>query len=335
MAQRQNGTTNKVQSRNEAAPAASDFNVESLLAENFNVADYLNQTFPPLHISDSSTTASELAALADLSAKTQLLTQQLNAQSSRLSTTLTRLTDEILRSGGRLAYEVEILKGDAATLAESLKDGLEAPIAKIVPSGLSSVNDEGDGEDGVQSRGNDRPEYISNLRMLTLARERLQSVINVFGEAMEWVLPPSEYSTTSSFISVSAPESEASNKDLEEKGQAYAKRARDEITALAEAAEDVDGLEAAYARVEALHDLAQLWKGTTEEKPRVKFVDSLTKIVEDREIELEEQQQPKEEAEDKLEENKRSRSQSVRQKSDMRYGFLENFQRMKEGFYLE
>ena len=42
------------------------------------------------------------------------------------------------------------------------------------------------------------------------------------------------------------------------------------------------GLEAAAERVEDYKQLAMLWKGTGEEKARLKFVDSLIKLVEDR-----------------------------------------------------
>src|SRR6202012_2923462 len=74
---------------------------------------------------------------ADLSSQTQDLLSQLNAHTTRLSAILTQLTDDILRSGGRLAYQVEVLRGETIGLTETLTDGLKDDITRFVPSGVS------------------------------------------------------------------------------------------------------------------------------------------------------------------------------------------------------
>lgn len=181
-----------------------------------------------------------------------------------------------------------------------------------------------------------QPEFISELRTLAFARERMQSVIEVFGKAMEWVLPPSDYSITSSFISVSAPEPGNTDQSMEEKGRACSKNIQAEIKSLVDVAEDVQGLNPAYARIKELRDLAQVWKGTSEEKARTKFVDSLQKVVEDKENALHRhgrQQGTEKQVRDNS--AKRLSNQSTRQSTEAKYGFLGNLQRMRDGLYLE
>jgi hypothetical protein len=48
-----------------------------------------------------------------------------------------------------------------------------------------------------------------------------------------------------------------------------------------------EGYDAALARIGALRDLVQVWRGTAEEKARVRFVEGLIKFAEDRLRELE------------------------------------------------
>ena len=333
---------------------SSDFSTDAFLDDSFNAADYLNCNLPPLQISDvssSSSTTSELAALAEVSAKTQALVLQLNAQSSRISSSLTKVTDEIIRSGGRLAYEVENLKGDAAGLTEVLHKDLKEPIGKIIPGGLASKEAEKDvkisavgknergGKEGIAENAKvagSQLEFISELSTLAFVRERIQSVIEVFGKAMEWVLPPSEYSITSSIISVSAPEPGNTDQSMEEKGRAYSKKIQSEIKSLVDVAEDVQGLKSAYARVEELRELGQVWKGTSEERARVKFVDSLQKVVEDKENMLQRRgRQRRVDKQVRDDSTKRSSSQTMRQTTETKYGFLGNLQRMRDGLYLE
>ncbi|EDN05835.1 predicted protein [Histoplasma mississippiense (nom. inval.)] len=320
----------------------------------FDPVEYLNNILPPFSFSlsssqtttaitptaipkaaDASTTtttssSSSTVSLAALSAQTQSLVSQLSAQNVRLSNTLTQLTDEILRGGGRLAYEVEVLRGEVVGLTDALGEGLVDDIGRFVPGGkildihAPAETDTG-AEAGTETQAKpgdladnatksqsqfqtrteddqkqpqpqpavDEPVYLTQLRTLTNVRARLEQVIHTFGEAMEWPLAPSEISVASSFISVSAPEPGAGDQhSREEKGKEVARKLREEIMELLNKDNatgtttdqdiDIDGVEAASRRVEALRELAGVWKGTAEEKARMKFVDGLAKMVEER-----------------------------------------------------
>ncbi|KAM7200946.1 hypothetical protein V8F33_003612 [Rhypophila sp. PSN 637] len=293
----------------------------------FDPAAYLNATLPPLQTSPASRTVSQNAAapttaaipLSDLSLQAQSLLSQLNAHTTRLTTTMTQLTDEILRSGSRLAYEVELLRGETLSLAEALTEGLQDDVVKFVPEGLQDRMVDSKATTAIESQGamsshqrrlsvaapsspdpvtaagpvssepvapND-PSYISQLRTLTLVRSRLDSVIKTFGDAMEFVFPPSEMSVSSSFLSVSAPDAGGQNHSTEEKGQQVLKSLREEISAkLNQSLDPIKGIEEAAKRVEQLKELNLVWKGTAEEKGRAKFIESLARMVEDKHKEL-------------------------------------------------
>lgn len=262
--------------------------------------------------------------LADVSIQAQTVLSQLNAHTTRLTNTLTELTNDILRSGGRLAYEVELLRGETLGLAETLSEGLDDEIAKFVPGGVkesiagprttASTSVDSHGAVSYQRRLSvapplattaaaaedtaappataetappDEPPYISQLRTLTLVRSRLDSVIKTFGDAMEFVFPPSEVSVGSSFLSVSAPDAGGENHSTEEKGQQVLQSLREEISRLLNNTSDpIKGIEGAAHRIEQLKELATVWKGTAEEKGRTKFIESLAKMVEDKHREL-------------------------------------------------
>ncbi|KAF2480139.1 hypothetical protein BDY17DRAFT_255860 [Neohortaea acidophila] len=269
----------------------ADGNLEPFLQPDFDAADYLNSTLPTLSVSSSfrSTQNARAVQLPELSTQLQTLLSQLNAQTSRLSNSLTQLTDEIVRSGGRLAYEVEVLKGEAIGLTDVLETSLEEDIG-VLTTGTTAEGDtvkasEGEtaeaGHGEVQSADHE-PEYLGQLRTLASVRSRLDQVIKVFGEAMQWPIAPSEVSVASSLISVSAPSAGEDVQSREEKGKAYAEKVRGEISDLIGSGNDAADLEAAAARVEELRRLAEVWKGTSEEKARTKFVESLQKLVEDK-----------------------------------------------------
>lgn len=249
--------------------------------------------------------------LAELSAEAQTTLSQLNAHTTRLTNTLTQLTDDILRSGGRLAYEVELLRGETLSLAESLTDGLHDDIEKFVPGGLQDTSShtrsstsvlegheskrrlstlppiEAPVDGAPETVAPTEPSYITQLRTLTLVRSRLDSVIKTFGDAMEFVFPPSELSVSSSFLSVSAPEPGAEMHSTEEKGQQVLQKLRDEISQLLNNDSDpIKGIEEAACRIEELKELTLVWKGTAEEKGRSKFIESLARMVEVRHQDL-------------------------------------------------
>ncbi|KAK2777940.1 hypothetical protein FQN53_002008 [Emmonsiellopsis sp. PD_33] len=319
----------------EQTPSHLDPSLSHFANPSFDPVDFLNATLPPLSLSlsqsQSRTSVSppkdQPASLAALSTQTQSLLSQLSAQNARLSNTLTQLADEILRGGGRLAYEVEVLRGETVGLADALRhgdgdgdrDGLAADIGRFVTGGLDieagdipPEQEQGQEQGQEQEKEDDQqqqstteqppnttttehpppppsdPLYISQLRTLSLVRSRLEDVIQTFGDAMEWPLAPSELSITSSFISVSAPEPGPENHSGEEKGREVAKKLRAEIIELLGSG-DVDG---AARRVEKLRELAGVWRGTAEEKARGKFVEGLARLVEERKREEERRGSP-------------------------------------------
>lgn len=295
-------------------PASShvvDAALQPFLATRFDPIDHLNATLPSLTLTSTQLHALRQppsVSLSEASTQAQTLLSQLSAQTSRLSEILTQLTNEILRSGGRLAYEVEVLRGESTGLTEALTDWLRDDISRFAPNGLTAVlGDSNNGQDGEawsrrhsspsmverapegqigqpeETEENIDPPYIIQLRTLTLVRSRLESVINTFGQAMEWTLCPSELTIASSFISVSAPEPGLDSHGREQKGKEVAKKLRDEIlNALVSNGDGQSGIIAATKRVEELRDLATIWKGTAEEKARIKFVEGLARMVEDR-----------------------------------------------------
>lgn len=285
----------------------SDPFLRDFLSPNFDPASYLNSKLPALatkSASGASLTASGAVPLTELSKQANTLLSQVNAQTTRLLDTLTLLTDDILRSGSRLAYEVELLRGETLNLSEALNETLKEDIAVFIPGGLESaenkkaaLNDGGEAAKGIagdlsiptsqlENMSLD-PLPVQQLKTLTLVRSRIETVIKTFGDAMDFSFPPSEVSVSSSFLSVSAPEPGADDQNSEEKGKAKLQKLRDEITELLQKSEDpVTGIETAANRIEDLKAISQVWKDTAEEKGRQRFIDSLAKMVEERHKEL-------------------------------------------------
>lgn len=272
----------------------ADSSVQPFLQPDFDPVDYLNSTLPPLSLSSTAQRAGRAVALPELSSQLQTLLAQWNAQTTRLSNTLTQLTDEIIRSGSRLAYEVEVLRGETLGLTDTFETGLKKELELFVPG--KSVEDEkitppgaNEHETGnIEARKDAgeapdksiEPEFLEKLRQLATVRERLDAVVKTFGSAMQWPLAPSETSLTSSLISVSGPESSDDTRTREEKGKEYAEKLRNEINDLL--AIGAEGLDAANARVDEMRGLAEIFKGTAEEKARLRFVESLQKTVDDK-----------------------------------------------------
>ncbi|KAK8078444.1 hypothetical protein PG996_004614 [Apiospora saccharicola] len=282
------------------SPHVSDPFLQSFLSPSFDPASYLNASLPPLqaHVSSVSSSPEGAVPLSELSSQAQTLLSQLNVQTTRLTNTLTQLTDDILRSGSRLAYEVELLRGETLSLSEALSDGLQEDVAKFVPNGLQgqleskkSATDEGvprtpapttPAPTDATSKNvtMEDPEYISQLQTLALVRSRLDSVIKTFGDAMEFVFPHLSFLL------------HAGGRDhsTEEKGQQVLKQFKEDIITLLSTSKDpVAGIEKAAQRIEELKELLVVWNGTAEEKGRTKFIDTLAKLVEDRHKELLEQ----------------------------------------------
>jgi hypothetical protein len=256
------------------------------------------------------------------------------------------LTDDILRSGARLAYEVEVLRGETIGLTDVLQDGVEDDISKFLPGGLSLDAELPDTEardstitaDAPQDAQHQpptastatvedtTPEYISDLRTLTTVRTRLENVIKVFGEAMHWTVPPSDISLGSSLISVSAPEPGSDNASREQKSKEFAAALRSEIADLI-TGDPEQGPAKAQARIQALRDLALVWKGTAEEKARAKFVESLVKLAEDKQRELEKEKERSKARGGRSANNTKPQQAPVKEQG--RGGFLENLGRIR------
>ncbi|KAK8086188.1 hypothetical protein PG994_001162 [Apiospora phragmitis] len=272
------------------SPHVSDSFLQSFLSPSFDPASYLNASLPPLqaHVSSVSSSPEGAVPLSELSSQAQTLLSQLNAQTTRLTNTLTQLTDDILRSGSRLAYEVELLRGETLSLSEALSDGLQDDVTKFVPNGLQGQleSKKSTTDDAVQHRSSvvgtpaptdtrpksatmEDPEYISQLQTLTLVRSRLDSVIKTFGDAMEFVFPHPSFLLQAG----------GHDHSTEEKGQQVLKQFKEDIITLLSTSKDpVAGIEKAAQRIEELKELLVVWNGTAEEKGRTKFIDTLAKL---------------------------------------------------------
>lgn len=292
----------------------SDDFLQDFLNPGFDPISYINANLPPLAQKSPVPTSNANAnvnanavPLAELATQSQTLLTQLDAHTTRLSDTLTQMTDDILRSGSRMSYAVEMMRGEALSLEELLFEKLAEEIKLFVPGGLKKegeAKEEGERrrdslvEDGKESEAKaaskaeagaegKEPDSIKQLRTLTLVRQRLDSVIKTFGDAMEFTFPPSEVSVSSGFLSVSAPEPGSELQSSEERGQQVLKKLREEISTLLDNKDDaVSGIEKAAERIEQLKQLTTVWTGTAEEKGRTKFIESLAKMVEDRHREL-------------------------------------------------
>lgn len=287
-------------------PHLTDSNLRPFLSPTFSPIDYLNATLP------SSLTVKQQqgpSSLSNIASQTQSHISTINAQTTRLSTTLTDLTDDILRTSSRLAYEVELLRGEALTLADSLspRGDLHDSIVKFVPDGLVNVQKPAispsapshpiwgsqeqappedrttqfqDQSQAPQPNSTQEPEALPHLRTLLHVRAQLQTVIQRFNLALSFPFPPSLLtSTTSSLISVNPPKPDP---DLERKGQNALSRLRQEVMdLLADAEGRGGGVERAKSRVQELREICMIWKGTGEEKARLKWVDGLEDMVDD------------------------------------------------------
>ena len=317
--------------------------LQPFLQSQFDPADYLNATLPSLTFSNPT---KDRITLADLSTQTQTLISQLNVQTSRLTNTLNQLTDDILRSGSRLAYQVEMLRAETAGLTDALNTSLQPDIVLFAPQTLQRSTkldkDDTPPEQATVSTPSQpiEPDYISKLRTLVMVRQRLDSVIKVFGEAMAWPIAPSDL-VTSSFISVSAPSAGGpeETRDREEKAKEHAQKMREEITQLLQSAVSAEeGITAAIKRVDELRDLAVIWKGTAEEKARARQIDSLEKIIEDEQKALARKADAKKRTASPVAVDYRHNSPSEATRASNQgsgYGFMNNLRRIKDEIYLD
>jgi hypothetical protein len=317
--------------------------LQPFLQAQFDPADYLNATLPSLTFTNPT---KDRVSLADLSTQTQALISQLNVQTSRLTNTLNQLTDDILRSGSRLAYQVEMLRGETAGLTDALNTSLQPKIALFAPqTPQQSTQPEPDDIPPEQAAASTpaqsiEPDYISKLRTLVMVRQRLDSVIKVFGEAMAWPIAPSDL-TSSSFISVSAPSAGGpeETRNREEKAKEHAQKLREEITQTLQGAVSAEeGITAAIKRIDELRDLASVWKGTAEEKARARQIDGLEKIVEDEQKALARRADAKKRTASPAAVDYRYNGAAEPTRTNNQgsgYGFMNNLRRIKDEIYLD
>jgi hypothetical protein len=322
----------------------ADDDIRAFLQDDFDSAEYLNNALPSLSTSSTRSTSytpsGKPVPLQELSSQLQTLLNQLNVQTSRLSNALTHLTDEILRSGGRLAYEVEVLRGETFALTDSLDNGLKKDIEVFtgpadVPKDDAEEQGEAKTDRALVNGAQPEPEYLTQLRTLTSVRSKLDSVIKIFGEAMQWPLAPSDLSLASSLISVSAPDASDDARSREEKGKAYVEKLRQEINDLLGNSNDPSGVESALDRIEELRHVAEVWKGTAEERARLKVIDGLQKPVEERAKALAQIGRKPAPSPSRGMDYRYGNMDSSRLPNESGYGFLQNLRNLKNDVYLE
>ncbi|PNS15125.1 hypothetical protein CAC42_2354 [Sphaceloma murrayae] len=312
---------------NSGQSRTGDEALQPFVQSTFDPAEYLNATLPPLSLNSGSRSDTTRVSLADLSTKTQVVLSQLNAQTSRLSANLNQLTDEIIRSGSRLAYEVEILRGETNGLSEVLLDKLQGDIAVFDSHSRAKDDNQDDSSSG-------EPEDIKQLRILTSVRNRLDTVIKVFGDAMEWPVAPSELS--SSLISVTAPNiTPEEQRSREEKGKEVAEKLRENIASLLESGRTPEeGILAANGRINDLRRLALVWKGTAEERYRTRFIDGLAKLVEDEQRKLAKRSEGRRQVSTSVSTGPRVLEQS-KNPNETGYGFMSSLRKIRGDIYIE
>ncbi|KAI5797781.1 hypothetical protein EDC01DRAFT_721700 [Geopyxis carbonaria] len=261
-------------------PHLSDPALAPFLLSTFTPASYLNSVLPPLlppavlsppssSSSSSSTPSSSTppsssssrpsaVPLAPLSSQTTTLLSTLDVHTQRLLTTLQTLTEEILRISPRLGYEVDLLRSDVGALGEELST-LAGPVRE---SGSA-------------------PESLARLQMLARVRERVEEVVRVFGDAMDWSLdePTNATSTSTSNTTTGSSSATTSTNSATppphsakpSKGQNPA----DEIAYLLASGE----LSAAEQKLAALRQLAAVFNNTVEGPARAAVVAALEERV--------------------------------------------------------
>lgn len=253
-------------------------------------------------------------------------------------------------------YEVELLRGEALSLCESFSQTgeLHSAIAcfksqETEDSAISSVkletnippyqnnvklpdhDVESSQVSPITQLTEDSEPLMADLRTLLRVRALLTQVTRTFSLALSWPMPPSLLSASSALVSVSAPV----DPTLEEKGQAACNQIRQDILALLKEGDKLedgkDGVERAVERVREVRACLGLWKGTGEEKARMRFVDGLEKMVEERtrsKIGAADEKVTSGQA------NEETRS-DVKPMPSRGPGLLRNLQRLREEIYME
>ncbi|RVX73776.1 hypothetical protein B0A52_02666 [Exophiala mesophila] len=330
---------------------ASQFETRLRESQDFDPVSFLNDNLPALNLSSQPQTQAHTQThpqkvgrsthLQNASTGTLNLLSTLNTSNIRSTSELTSLTDDIIRSGNRLAYEVEVLRGDVNglhdLLTEALRDDIDLFVRQV--SADQELDPESETKDAHQgNQASQEPDFMIQLRTLEKVRARLEAVIAIFGEAMKWPVVPSELPGGSNLISVSAPELGIQSTEEDDKAREALRNIRSEITELLNSGPDSHaGLEAATRRVEEYRQIALLWKGTGEEKVRTKFVDTLTRLVEDRKRTLQSQKVSRDTKADNAARPSSAMGRITKASSEVTgaAGLFRNLQRLKDDLYLE
>ncbi|KAF2864338.1 hypothetical protein K470DRAFT_253999 [Piedraia hortae CBS 480.64] len=292
---------------------SADPTTAPFLTANFEASTYWNSLLPN---TTKGTGNSINAPLPEISSTLQSTLSQLNAQTVRVSNTLNTQADEIIRSGGRLEYEVDVLRGEVGSL-EEMMGALEGDVGIFLGGKDTSEK----GEQGEQD------ETMARLKQLTTVRARLESVIKLFGDAMAWPLPPP--STNQFLLSVSAPEDTAKQKEGEEKAKVWVEALEREIDEVVDT--PGKGIQVAEERVARLRDLAGVWKGTPEERERLKIAERLEKRVEQKKGSSRQQKESGKSGNHSRPPTKRTTSKTEREG----HGFLQNLRNLTNEFYVD
>jgi len=136
-------------------------------------------------------------------------------------------------------------------------------------------------------------------------------------------------------ISVSAPELGIQSTEEDDKAREVLQQIRTEINDLIGLhADGYVGLQAASQRVEEYRQLAVLWRGTREEKARLKFVDLLIKSLDDKRKALD-VREARTGISDARSGSATGRNGKGATEGGAAAGLLRNLQRFKDDLYLE
>ncbi|EPS45607.1 hypothetical protein H072_423 [Dactylellina haptotyla CBS 200.50] len=270
--------------------------LQPFLSDAFSPTAYLNSTLPPL-----SPPAASLQLLH--STATDLLSS-LDAHLNRLQTTLSTLTDEILRATPRLSYELQVLRSDVISLADTLSSARTRQLTDCLadvsldPAGDQEPNDDrNDNEPKARRKSHPatsttpttpgKPQVLKRLETLALVRRHLQEVRKVFDDAMEWTLTDAQKTgiplptTATSSLGAYIPPSRSPSPSVMDgrkrashsgnNAAAGSDKFTDEISYLL-LNEEVDK---ATQKVEELAKLCDVWKNTSEYDARLRFVENL------------------------------------------------------------
>ena len=231
---------------------------------------------------------------------------------------------------------------------------LGGAIRRFVPGGLSAkVESEDAGTDttrkveegttAVVDEEAQTKQAIERLRTLLHVKSLLQQITQTFNSALSFPLPPSLLASTgSSLISVNPP---SLDPNAEEKGQTALKNLRreiDDLLALDEGSrgneEELVGVKKARERIAELREVVGVWKGTSEEKARMKVVEGLEGIVEEavnRRRKVMEAQRATGNGSRNTASGPRRDQVEARAPGGGGRGFLGNLQRLREEIYME